>query len=239
MIDFNRIIHHKLNTSPYQWAMIDNLFSIADAKELASTFPRDNFKTVAGYDGEKGYEYEARSLVQMGTSMVSQAHYLSQSWQQLAQDLISNEYRSAISQLTGLNLLTVPIEINVFHYGQGSRLGAHVDLKDKIVTHILYFNAVWEMEDGGCLAILRSQDMSDVVSTILPVVGNSSIHDPVHLASVSGIAFGEDGNYYAGNRKTMSIYRYDGTGSDPDLFAGPFTDSPEGLLPVYDLSSKK
>jgi hypothetical protein len=60
------------------------------------------------------------------------------------------------------------------------------------------------------------------------------INDPVRLASVSGIAFGEDGNFYAGDRNTMSIYRYDRTGSNPNLFAGPFTDSPEGLLPVYD-----
>jgi len=61
------------------------------------------------------------------------------------------------------------------------------------------------------------------------------IHDAEHLGSVSGIAFGEDGNFYAGDRKKMSIYRYDATGSHPTLFAGPFTDSPEGLLPIYNL----
>lgn len=59
------------------------------------------------------------------------------------------------------------------------------------------------------------------------------IHDAAHLSSVSGIAFGEDGNFYAADRSSMSIYKYSDTGVFLGTFAGPFTDSPEGLYPVY------
>lgn len=59
------------------------------------------------------------------------------------------------------------------------------------------------------------------------------IDDSTHLSSVSGIAFGEDGNFYAASRSDMVIYRYNSQGSFLGTFAGPFTDSPEGLVPLY------
>lgn len=185
--------------------MSDNLFSTTDADELTSAFPHDNFKTVAGYDGEKGYQYEARSLIHMGATTISHAHNLSPAWQQLTQDLLSREYREAMSQLTGLDLLTMPIEVNVFNCGQGARLGPHIDLKDKIVTHILYFNADWKIEDGGCLAILRSQDISDVEFTIPPIIGNSSI---VVRSQQSWHAVTAVANNCCNSRRSMTVTFY-------------------------------
>ena len=45
--------------------------------------------------------------------------------------------------------------------GKAAWLGPHVDLPDKIVTHVLYFNSEWNPEEGGCLAILGSKDIQD------------------------------------------------------------------------------
>lgn len=175
MINLSRIAQHKLETQPYQWAMIDKLFSPADSAALVTTYPHDQFKTVAGYDGEKGYEYESRALVHMGSNQTANPENLSSVWRQLAEDLVSPAYRQAMSKLTGIDLTAVAIEINVFHYGAGSWLGPHLDLKDKIVTHVLYFNDEWNAEDGGCLTILRSSEMSDVAAVIQPVIGNSAV----------------------------------------------------------------
>jgi Rps23 Pro-64 3,4-dihydroxylase Tpa1-like proline 4-hydroxylase len=50
-----------------------------------------------------------------------------------------------------------------------------VDLKDKIVTHVFYFNRAWDKTDGGCLTILRSPSMADVVADVAPLLGNSSV----------------------------------------------------------------
>jgi hypothetical protein len=36
-------------------------------------------------------------------------------------------------------------------------------------------NHTWKESDGGCLAILRSGDERDLVTAILPVVGNSAV----------------------------------------------------------------
>ena len=100
---------------------------------------------------------------------------LSPSWRALADDLLSSWYRAAMTKLTGLDLRSLPVEVNVFHYGPGAWLGPHLDLKDKLVTHVLYFNDTWNESDGGCLHILRSGDMNDVAAVVAPIVGNSVV----------------------------------------------------------------
>jgi len=80
-----------------------------------------------------------------------------------------------MSQLIDYDLMTVPLEVNTFHYGPGASLGPHLDLKTKIVTHVLYFNKTWDMNDGGYLKILNSKRPNDIFKTISPIIGNSAI----------------------------------------------------------------
>lgn len=175
MIHFSQISNHKLETQPFAWAAIDHLFSPEDAAALATTYPRDHFKTLKSYGGEKDYEYEARSLIHMGAHAASFPEELSQAWLSLARDFLSPGYRAAMSKLTGYDLTNAPFEVNVFHYGPGANLGPHPDLADKLVTNVLYFNRTWNRKDGGCLNILRSPDPNDIADTVDPIVGNSVV----------------------------------------------------------------
>src|SRR5207249_1512289 len=52
MIDLEQIRRHRLETNPYRWAAIGDLFRPGDAERLAATYPCDHFKLVAAYDGE-------------------------------------------------------------------------------------------------------------------------------------------------------------------------------------------
>ncbi len=164
-----------MQTQPYAWAEVGNLYSPTDAAALADSFPCDHFKTVVGSDGEKNYEYESRELIAMGANAISHPEQLSEAWLSLACDLLSQAYRRAMSSLTGCDLSIVPMEVNVFHYGPGACLGPHADLTDKIVTHVLYFNRSWNGDDGGCLTILRSADAKHIAAQIAPLVGNSAV----------------------------------------------------------------
>jgi hypothetical protein len=175
MINLSRIAAHRLNAQPYAWAEINGLYAAPDAAALAATYPHDNFKTVSGYGGEKDYEYEARSLIHMGADSLSHADELSDAWRTLGRSLLSSGYREAMTALTGIDLMTAPMEVNVFHYGPGASLGPHPDLPDKVVTHILYFNEAWDCKDGGCLAILGSSRADDIVSEVAPIIGNSAV----------------------------------------------------------------
>jgi hypothetical protein len=175
VIDLGRIAGAQLRSEPYEWAEIDGLFAPADARALADTYPRDHFKRVSAYGGEKDYDYEARALIGMGASTVAFREHLSVAWQRLADDLLSRGYRDAFSALTKRDLGDALMEVNVFHYGPGSSLGPHPDLADKVVTHVLYFNDAWNDADGGCLTILRSNDAGSAYATVSPVVGNSAV----------------------------------------------------------------
>lgn len=175
MINLDRILQRRIETEPYRWAVIDDLFLPSDAEALADSFPHDRFKLHSYYGGDKDSEYEARALVGMGEQSISGAEDLSTTWRALANDFLSTAYRTAMSSLTGIDLSVAPLEVNVFHYPPGGLLGAHADLPDKIATHVLYFNRSWNDDDGGCLAILGSSDPRDIVKTVSPVVGNSAV----------------------------------------------------------------
>lgn len=175
MLDLTQIARRTLSTEPYEWAEVGDLFAPRDAIALAETYPRDHFKTVSRHDGEKAYDYEARALIGMGADTIAYPDELSSAWLALARDLLSPEYRTAMSLLTGRDLTAAPVEVNVFHYGPGACLGPHLDLPSKRVTHVLYFNRAWNAADGGCLDILRSGDPADIAAAILPLVGNSSV----------------------------------------------------------------
>jgi SM-20-related protein len=175
VIDRSRISQRHLETEPFRWAAIDGLFSASDAVDLAATFPCDHYKRVADHHGEKKHDYEIRCLIRMGEQSISGVKQLSSAWHALANDLKSPAYRTAMSSLIGLDLSTAPLEVNVFRYPPGGSHGAHTDHRDKIVTHVFYFNESWNDDDGGCLTILGSSDPQDVVMTVSPLVGNSAV----------------------------------------------------------------
>jgi hypothetical protein len=175
MIDLDRISGHRLETEPYRWAVIDGLFLPCDAAALSRSFPTDRFKRHSYYGGDKDSEYEARALVGMGEQSISGPEKLNSAWRELANDFLGAAYRAAMSSLTGIDLSAASLEVNVFHYPPGGLLGAHADLPDKIVTHVLYFNDSWNDADGGCLTILRSSDPSDIAMRVSPIVGNSAV----------------------------------------------------------------
>ncbi|WP_306601020.1 2OG-Fe(II) oxygenase [Geothrix sp. 21YS21S-2] len=175
MLNIPKISGHPLEEVPFSWAAIGPLFEPGDADALLASFPTDHFKDIAGYDGEKGYRYRARSLVHMGREGPSHAASLSPAWRGLAGDILSPAYRQAMMHLTGLDLRTAVMEANITDYGPGAWLGPHLDLPAKLVTHVLYFNRAWTPEDGGGLRILRSPLETDVFQEIVPVVGNSAV----------------------------------------------------------------
>lgn len=69
ILRIDRLNDQVLETDPFEWKFIDQLFAPEDAAALAASFPRDKFKTVEGYDGEKSYVYVSRSLIHMGGPM--------------------------------------------------------------------------------------------------------------------------------------------------------------------------
>jgi Rps23 Pro-64 3,4-dihydroxylase Tpa1-like proline 4-hydroxylase len=175
MLRIDRIEEKAMEIDPFDWQFINQLFSPEDSAALATSFPLDNFKKVTGHDGEKSYEYASRSLIHMGAGAPSYPEGLSAAWRTLAGDLLSPKYRAAVTKLAGRDLSSTLIEVNVLHYGPGAWLGPHLDLKEKIATHVFYFNESWDQTNGGRLGILRSSNPADIAAEIDPIVGNSAL----------------------------------------------------------------
>jgi hypothetical protein len=174
ILDVDRIRAAVLGDTPFRWGVVDGLYDAPDRQALVDTYPVEPFATIEGYDGEKGYVYEARCLVAMGGAAPWRPDLLSEAWLRLATDFCSREYRAAMSAITGLDLDGLVMEANLFHYGPGAWLGSHVDLPAKVVTHVLYFNDDWDPHLGGCLQVLRDGG-AEVVHEVPPAAGSSVV----------------------------------------------------------------
>lgn len=173
MINFDSIKKARIESNPYEWGFIDDLFSSSDKEKLSAQYPMDHFKSVIGYDGDKTYEYECRNLIGMGKVSASFEQNLGDSWLNLSRDLLAPDYRNALSILYKRDLSTVPMEVNVFHYRHGASIVPHVNTPDYILSHILFFNEDWDDSHGGCLSILNSNNRDDVFTRVLPIAGHS------------------------------------------------------------------
>jgi Rps23 Pro-64 3,4-dihydroxylase Tpa1-like proline 4-hydroxylase len=92
-------------------------------------------------------------------------------WHALAADLLSMEYRDAVTTATCIDVREAPMQAH-FEVGEtGSWYHPHVDKNHRAVSHLFYFNERWDRHWGGSLRILRSRDIDDVIAEIDPIAG--------------------------------------------------------------------
>jgi SM-20-related protein len=176
VLDLEALARAELRDDPYDWARVHDAISPEDAARLVETFPTDRFWTIAGDDGEKSYTYDARPLVTLGSGRPAPVGRLAPEWEQVADDLLSLDYRKALGTLIGQSLDGALMEASVWRWGRAAQLGPHLDLPAKVVTQVFYFNDPrWEPAWGGCLRILRSRDREDTLYEIPPVLGSASV----------------------------------------------------------------
>ena len=175
MIDFGALASTPLQQSPYEWALTEQALDPARASALIDTFPTRDFWQIAGHDGEKSYTYDARPLVIAGADRGPRLSPLPDAWQEAVDDLLSPRYREAFGQALGRSLDGAVMEANVWRWPNAAHLGPHLDMRQKLATHIFYLNAGWNSWWGGCLRILNSKDEEDVVAEIPPRLGNASL----------------------------------------------------------------
>ena len=175
MIDFEALAATPLRQVPYEWALTEHALDAGRAGALIDTFPTQDFWQIAGHDGEKSYTYDARPLVILGADRAPNLAPLSNAWQEAVDDLLSPRYREALGEALGTSLDGALMEANVWRWPNAAHLGPHLDMRQKLATHIFYLNAGWNSWWGGCLRILNSKDEEDVAAEIPPQLGNASL----------------------------------------------------------------
>jgi hypothetical protein len=112
-----------------------------------------------------------RTLIELGADSANKSDSLALCWRQLADELLSFDYREALSAISGVNVCSLPMKASFWRYEGGSQLPPHTDTPNKALTHLMYFNDDWTLEQGGCFRILNSNDADDCVAEIPPKLG--------------------------------------------------------------------
>jgi Rps23 Pro-64 3,4-dihydroxylase Tpa1-like proline 4-hydroxylase len=175
MIDFEALASTPLERQPYEWARVTGALDLEGAPALIDTFPGEDFWRIAGHDGEKSYSYLARPLVILGSDRQANLSPLPPPWQDLVDDLLSPRYREALAAVVGRPLDDALMEAAIWRWDEAAHLGPHLDMEEKVATHIFYLNAGWNPWWGGCLRILGSGDEEDVAAEIPPLLGSASV----------------------------------------------------------------
>lgn len=224
MIDLNAFSSASMTGPPYRWAWVRDFVEAEQMRELCRTFPTEGFVLREG-GAANPYRSIGRRLVHLGSSEVVPDPDLAPCWRDLAEQLLTDEYRRAVSELTGLDLTDAGLQVSIYRNDPSCALPPHTDDEPKILTQTLYFNADWDETWGGELLMLGSDDMDDVVGSIPPKPANSVVHVRSSASWHAVPALKNDGGQ-AQERRSMTIAFYD----QPETWADIYGDSPLGSV---------
>lgn len=175
MLNVHSLARTRLNEVPYRWGTSVNLLDASCQRALAEEFPSTGFERMRRRKGsDKRYEAWFRSLKDPGQHNTSTVG-LSPQWRRFIECIESIIYRNSLEQCLGVDLKHDLFEVTLWRFGPGHFLDPHTDIAAKRVVHLFYFNEGWNPAWGGCLRILRSRNIEDVVCEIPPDVSQSVI----------------------------------------------------------------
>jgi hypothetical protein len=183
-IDFEALGAARFNAEPYPWAQYTGAF--ADAQRLADTFPDDSYEphaqqrlleTLGRRASAEWYQHNVftRALLELGETRPFRPEGLDDAWLAVARDLASAEYRERLTELTGYDVRSIPMQAHFWKYQEGSFFKPHVDKPHKIVTHLMFLTDGWEPAMGGCFQVLGSGRQDDVRAEISPELNNAIV----------------------------------------------------------------
>ncbi|MCM5640154.1 2OG-Fe(II) oxygenase, partial [Xanthomonas hortorum] len=135
-------------------------------------FPTEGFN----FRKRNGGHFYRRTIIPLGSFGVDQPAALTDAWQAMCGELVSEDFRSAMSHFCGTDLSKFPMEAIAFRGGQDTHYLPHVDASlCQGFRLIIYFNAHWERDWGGLLRILDPRNHHDARHVVLPIVGNATV----------------------------------------------------------------
>jgi hypothetical protein len=173
-MNYAAIDRTRLGTDPFRWGVVHGLIERERHRRLADEFPTVGFERMRRREGsDKRYEAWFRAV--KDPTAPEDLTGLGPAWVELVAELGSAEYRGSLGRCLGVALDDHLLEITLWRYGAAHFLGPHTDIETKRVAHLMYFNEAWDPTWGGCLRILRSRNIDDVVREIPPTFDESVI----------------------------------------------------------------
>ncbi len=149
VIRIDRFQSTPLITDPFEHCVVRDFVAGADLERIEADFPQ--------IDDGGSYPLDVLTY--------------GPAFQELVDDLLSDQMREAFSEQFGIDLTGRPATLTIRGRARPRDGKIHLDSKTKMITVLLYLNRNWS-SDGGCLRLLRSPDnIEDVISEIPPEAG--------------------------------------------------------------------
>lgn len=173
LLNENNIEATSFENFPYRWGLIKNVLHTSQQQLLLDSFPQNDFQLIQKEVEEKSYAMYLRSGVRKGSPTIYNPSSLAEIWISLLNEISTEKYRNLISAITRIPLDNSALEINFWRYSAGSFLDVHIDKKEKLVTHLIYFNEHWDPNWGGCFRIHINENNRSVYRKLHPTLDNS------------------------------------------------------------------
>lgn len=165
IINYEAFQKLKLYHHPFDWGFSDKLIKPKYKEDLIKSFPSDTYLACTSHREDKSYSMQQRSIPR---NEHERLQLLTPLWHNLINEILSKRYIDFLSILSGLDLKTNIIEINLWKYSAGNWLSPHTDKENKVFTQLFYFNKTWTEAWGGALRILNSSNEEDYYKQIFP-----------------------------------------------------------------------
>jgi hypothetical protein len=184
ILNIEAIHNASMVDDPYPYAPYVNTFSEVDS--LLNAFPDNGFEyhaqrrlleNLGRKDSPEWYQHNVctRALLTLGETTPHEPAGLADVWLALAEDIVSAEYREALTELTGFDVRPYPSQTHFWSFEGGASFKPHVDKSHKMVTHLMYLTENWEPSIGGSFQVLGSGDSGDVVAEFPPYANHSLV----------------------------------------------------------------
>jgi SM-20-related protein len=180
MIDLGRLRSARMRSDPYPLAVVDGLLPQPVARVLCDEFPVEGFHldTRSGAGAEKRYRSYNLGVIERGVPQRPAWDALSPAWREFLDALLGEPYLDAVAETTAVALRDCEAEVRLCRYEAGCWIDPHTDRPDKRLTQVIYLNPGWNPDWGGNLLVLRSREVSDVATTVVPRLGTSVLIRP-------------------------------------------------------------
>jgi len=184
ILDIEAIHAASMRTDPYPHAPYSHTFT--DTSGLIKNFPDNGFEyhaqrklleTLGRKETREWYQHNVRTraLLNLGETAPHEPQGLDDAWIALAEDIVSAEYREALTELTGFDVRPYPSQTHFWSFEGGAWFTPHVDKAHKLVTHLMYLTENWEPQFGAAFQVLGSNDQADVVAEFPPYANHSLV----------------------------------------------------------------
>lgn len=160
----------RLFRDPWPHCYFTDALPTDTVREALQGFDEAELATVQETQRTKSYRMQTRRLDLRASMTPADSH-----WASLVSALNTSSYRDAVSRVSGVDLSTATLTVDLWRYAAGDWLAPHVDKPEKVVTQLFYFSRNWKQGDGGRLLILNRATSSQPDFAYDPISGASAL----------------------------------------------------------------